>query len=163
MNYSEGGSSKRYPTPRTVVMRVGDSAVRFEVGSEALDVDVERLGVADIVGSPDPVDQSVVGEHPPGVLDKKKQKVELLPAQLDVVAREPAPSGGRCRPLRRRPRSRRASSSRRPDRDCRVSQTSAAGRRAYAPRARGAGRALSRSRRRRPRDRRPCRSRSPWP
>ena len=61
-------------------------SVRLEVGAQALDVHVEGLRVADVVGTPDPVDERVAGEHPPGVLDEKQEQVELLAPQLHILA-----------------------------------------------------------------------------
>ncbi len=47
------------------VHRVG--GVGFDLGPQPLDVDVERFGVSDVVGAPDPVDQLATGEYSPSV------------------------------------------------------------------------------------------------
>ena len=44
-----------------------DKVVGLDLGPQPLHVDVERLGVADVVGAPDPVDELAAGEHPAGV------------------------------------------------------------------------------------------------
>ena len=47
---------------------------------------VEGLGVADVVGAPDPVDQRVAGEHPSGVVQQELEQLELLERQLHQLA-----------------------------------------------------------------------------
>ena len=56
-------------------------------------MDVECLRIPNVVGSPDPLDEHVAGEHPAGVADKQPQERELLrgqlnplPTDLDLVA-----------------------------------------------------------------------------
>src|SRR5450631_2253043 len=41
--------------------------VRLDLGSQPLDVDVQGLGVTDIVAAPHPVDQLCAGQHPAAV------------------------------------------------------------------------------------------------
>src|SRR5665811_2174738 len=41
--------------------------VRFDLGTQTLDVDIQGLGVTDIVTSPHPVNQLCPGQHPAGV------------------------------------------------------------------------------------------------
>src|SRR4051812_29018572 len=61
--------------------------VVFDLGAQALDVHVERLGVAHVVRAPDPVDQRLAGQHPSGVLEQELQELELLQRQLhELVA-----------------------------------------------------------------------------
>ena len=52
--------------------------VLLDLRAEPLDVDVEGLGVPHVVGSPDPVDQGLAGEDPPGVGEEELQQLELL-------------------------------------------------------------------------------------
>ena len=49
-------------------------------------MDVERLGVADVVAAPDPVDQRVAGQHPPGVGQQHVEQLELLERQRQRLA-----------------------------------------------------------------------------
>ncbi|SCE87065.1 hypothetical protein GA0070612_1762 [Micromonospora chokoriensis] len=42
----------------------GRGRLRLDLGAQALDVHVKRLGVTDVVGTPDPVDELPPGEHP---------------------------------------------------------------------------------------------------
>ena len=69
-----------------VVMRVGLRRVVLDAPAQPLDVDVERLGVADIVGAPDAVDERVAGEHAPGVVQQQLEQLELLERQLALLA-----------------------------------------------------------------------------
>ncbi len=48
-------------------------------------MDVERLGVAHVVRTPDPVDQLSASQHPPAVAHQVFQQVELLERQRDGV------------------------------------------------------------------------------
>ena len=64
--------------------RVG--RVGLDLGPQALDVHVERLGVADVVAAPHPVDQRLARQHPPGVGQQQVQQLELLQRQGDVFA-----------------------------------------------------------------------------
>ena len=59
--------------------RVG--GVRLDLGAQPLDVDVERLGVADVVTAPDAVDELHPGEDPSGVAQQHLQQLELLERQ----------------------------------------------------------------------------------
>src|SRR5437016_3852648 len=63
--------------------RIG--GVFLDLGPEAVDVDVEGLGVADVVRPPDPVDQRVAGEDPTGIGQEKLQQLELLERQSHVA------------------------------------------------------------------------------
>jgi len=53
------------PAHRHQVYGVG--RVAFNLGPQPLDVDIERLGIADIIRAPDPIDQLSAGQHPPAV------------------------------------------------------------------------------------------------
>ena len=64
-----------------VVMRRGTRRVLLDLGSQPLDVDVEGLGVADVVRAPHPVDQRLAGQHPPGVGEQELEQLELLQRQ----------------------------------------------------------------------------------
>ena len=65
--------------------RVG--RVRLDLGPQPLDVHVERLGVADVVAAPHPVDQRLARQHPAGVGQQEVQQLELLERQRDVGRR----------------------------------------------------------------------------
>ncbi|AGS33896.1 prephenate dehydrogenase [Corynebacterium maris DSM 45190] len=71
----------------------GAGGLFLDLGAQALDVHVERLGVAHVVGAPDAVDELAAGEHPAGVAHQVLEQVELLerhghrlPADGDGVA-----------------------------------------------------------------------------
>ena len=66
--------------------QLGGRRVLLDVGPQPLDVDVEGLRVAEVVGAPDAVDQHVAGEQPAGVLHEQRQQLELLAAEVDLVA-----------------------------------------------------------------------------
>ena len=70
-----------------VTMRVGVAGSSSTFDAQALDVDVEGLGVADVVGAPHPVDEHVAGEHPAGVLEQQREQLELLERQPHVGRR----------------------------------------------------------------------------
>ena len=70
-----------------VTMRVGVRRVGLDLGPQPLDVDVERLGVADVVGAPHPVDQRLAGQHPAGVREQQVQQLELLERQRRLARR----------------------------------------------------------------------------
>src|SRR5262249_58195918 len=64
----------------------GDDAGRvgrilLDLGPQALDVHVEGLGVAEVVGSPDPVDEHVAGEHPAPVREHQLHHLQPPPPQ----------------------------------------------------------------------------------
>ena len=59
-------------------MRVGCDGVVLDLRSHALDVDVERLRVADVVGAPDTIDEHFAREHAPGIGEQEMQHLELL-------------------------------------------------------------------------------------
>src|SRR5438477_2343926 len=63
----------------------GVGGVLLDLGPEPLDVDVEGLGVADVVRPPDPVDQRVTGEDSAGVGQEQLEQLELLERQGDVA------------------------------------------------------------------------------
>ena len=67
--------------------RVG--RVGLDLGAQALDVDVEGLGVADVVGAPDAVDQLAAGEHAAGVAQEVLEQLELLERELRRSRRRP--------------------------------------------------------------------------
>ena len=52
--------------------------VRLDLRAQPFDVDVERLGVADIVAAPDAVDELHPGEHAAAVAGATAQQLELL-------------------------------------------------------------------------------------
>ena len=56
-------------------------------------MDVEGLGVTDIVAAPDAIDEHVAGEHAAGVLHQQAQQLELLASQVHLVAAHEGPSG----------------------------------------------------------------------
>jgi hypothetical protein len=60
--------------------------VRLDLGAQSLDVDVEGLGVADVVRTPDAVYQLHPGEHPAGVAQQHLQQLELLQRHRHRVA-----------------------------------------------------------------------------
>ena len=68
------------------------------MGPEALDVDVEGLGVAHIVRTPHPVDEGVSGEDAPCVLDEQHQELEFLAAQVDLLTPDEDPVAIRVDP-----------------------------------------------------------------
>ena len=137
-------------------MRVGLRRVGLDLRPQALDVHVERLGVAEVVRAPDAVDQHVAGEHPAGVRQQELEQLELLERERHRDRRARTPRGAP------------ASSAHVADLDdvgpvdarASTSPGPAAARRAPGRSARAAGTASSRSRRRRPRGRRPRRSRA---
>ena len=47
---------------------------------------VERLGVAEVVRPPDPVDEHVTREHPARVRQQQLEQLELLERQRDLLA-----------------------------------------------------------------------------
>ena len=60
--------------------------VLLDFGAHALDMHVQRLGVADIVGAPDAVDQLVAGHHAALVLHEVFQQFEFLQREEHVLA-----------------------------------------------------------------------------
>src|SRR5207302_7641832 len=56
----------------------GTAWVRLELGPQPLDVDVQRLGVPDVVAAPDPVDELSPGEHPARITKQELEQLELL-------------------------------------------------------------------------------------
>ena len=60
--------------------------VGLDLRPQPLDVDVEGLGVADVVAAPDPVDQLAAGEHPAGVAQQELEQLELLQRHRDAGA-----------------------------------------------------------------------------
>ena len=64
--------------------RVG--RVGLDLRPQALDVDVERLGVADVVAAPHPVDQRLARQHPTGVGEQQVEQLELLQRQRQRLA-----------------------------------------------------------------------------
>src|SRR6478735_978886 len=57
---------------------LGLARVGLDLGAQPLHVDVQRLGVSDVVGAPHPVDELTAGEHPAGVAQEHLQQLELL-------------------------------------------------------------------------------------
>ena len=139
---------------------LGRRRVGLDPAPEPLDVHVEGLGVAHVVVAPDLVDELVPGDHPARPLEQQLQDLELLEGQVQRLAAErdlvaigvEDEVAGRQRPRRRCPAPGRASA-----------RPPGAARPASGPPAPAVGTAWSRSRRRRPRGRRRCRPRSPWP
>ena len=70
-------------------MRVGRRGVALDLGAEPLDVHVERLGVAEVVRAPDPVDEHVAREHPARVRQQELEQLELLERQRGDLAAHP--------------------------------------------------------------------------
>src|SRR6266705_746205 len=66
--------------------QLGLVAILFEAGAEALDVDVEGLGVAHVVEAPDAVDQHLAGQHPVAVLHQDLEELELLEREAHGIA-----------------------------------------------------------------------------
>src|ERR1035441_7303746 len=54
--------------------------------AQALDVHVERLGVADVVAAPHAIDENFAGEDASGILEQEAKEGELLLAQFDLIA-----------------------------------------------------------------------------
>src|SRR4051794_17478522 len=93
------------PAHRDEVLRL--AGVGLDLGPQPLHVDVEGLGVADVVGAPDAVDELAAGEHPSGVAQEHLEELELLERQplggavdrdhvpLDVHAHGPGLEGRR--------------------------------------------------------------------
>ena len=52
--------------------------IDLDLRAQALDVHVQGLGVADVIGAPHPVDELPAGEHPPAVAQEVLQEIELL-------------------------------------------------------------------------------------
>ena len=81
-------SKSLYPNPRTVRMS-GLGRVRFDLGPQPLHVDVERLGVADVVRAPDPLDQLAAGEDAAAVAQEVSSSSNSLsgngPARRSTV------------------------------------------------------------------------------
>src|SRR4051812_38361054 len=78
----------------------------FHLGAQPLHVDVQSLGVADVIGTPDTVDELAAGEHPARIAQQQLEQLELLQRQLhrrpvdgDHVAFDVHPDrpGGQCR------------------------------------------------------------------
>ena len=82
----------------------GLRGVGLDARAQPLDVHVEGLGVADVVGAPDPVDQHVAGQHPAGVLDQQAAAARTPCAAAGPPRPARRPGAGRGRPGRRRPR-----------------------------------------------------------
>src|SRR5918996_2288002 len=54
------------------------AGVGLTLGSQSLDVYVERAGVPEVVGAPDPVDESLPSQYASGVLHEQLEELELL-------------------------------------------------------------------------------------
>ena len=52
-------------------------------------MDVEGLGVTDVVASPNAVDEDVTGEYPSGILHQEQQQVELFERERFLAATYP--------------------------------------------------------------------------
>ena len=52
-------------------------------------MDVEGLGVTDVVASPNAVDEDVTGEYPSGILHQEQQQVELFERERFLTATYP--------------------------------------------------------------------------
>src|SRR5579885_802280 len=57
--------------------------VLVDLGSQSLDVDVERPRVADVVSAPDVVDERLAPDQAAGLLDEQPQELELFAAKAD--------------------------------------------------------------------------------
>src|SRR5699024_7983294 len=58
----------------------------LDLGAQPLDVDIQGLGVADIIGTPDAVDELTAGEHTAGVAQEVFQQVEFLQRHVDRLS-----------------------------------------------------------------------------
>ena len=67
-------------------MRLGVDGILLHLRAEPLDVDVQGLGVAHVVGAPHPVDERVAGEDAAGVVEQQLQQLELLQRQRHGLA-----------------------------------------------------------------------------
>src|SRR5437879_3365188 len=65
-----------------------------ELLAQPAHVDVDGLGVADIVVAPDLLQQVATRVHPSRVGEEEGEKVELARRQLDLYVVEPDPAGG---------------------------------------------------------------------
>src|SRR3954471_12311972 len=65
----------------------GSGLRRFglDLGAQSFDMDVERLGVTDVVGAPDAVDQLTAREHPSRVAQEQLEQLELLERERDLL------------------------------------------------------------------------------
>src|SRR5665811_2383129 len=82
----EAGSGSLELVPQTAhgddeprVRRVG-----LHLGAQSLDVNVQGLGVTDVVTAPHPIDQLCAGQHPAGVAQQHLEQLELLERQRYV-------------------------------------------------------------------------------
>jgi hypothetical protein len=60
--------------------------IGLDFAAQPLDVHVECLGVPDIVITPDPVDERLAWQHPPGVRKQEVEQLELLERQCEGFA-----------------------------------------------------------------------------
>ena len=67
-------------------MRAGCAGIVLDLRPQPLHVHVERLGVAVVVRTPDPVDEHVAGEHATGVRQQQLEQLELLERERDALA-----------------------------------------------------------------------------
>ena len=104
---SVAGSVEPVADPTDGGDQLGRGRVLLDVAAQSLDVDVEGLGVAEVVGPPDAVDEDVAGQQPAGVLHQQREQLELLAPQVDVLIPGRRPDGGRGRSGSPRPRARR--------------------------------------------------------
>jgi len=82
--YRWDASTSLYPSPRTVTMRSGWRGSVSIVGTQTLHVDIESLGVADVVVAPDPIDEQVAGDHHAYVLHQHLEQLKLLERHLHI-------------------------------------------------------------------------------
>src|SRR6478735_9901559 len=60
--------------------------IGLDFRAQPFDVNVQGLGIADVIRTPDAVDQLTPGEHPAGVANQVFQQVELLERQRRLLA-----------------------------------------------------------------------------
>jgi hypothetical protein len=74
------------------------TGIVVELFAQAADVDVQGLRRAEPVRVPDLVDQALAGDDRAGVLDQEPQQVELLAAELQLLAAKNRTPPGRIHP-----------------------------------------------------------------
>src|SRR5262249_18414875 len=59
--------------------------IRFDLGAESLDVDVDQPGIGCVPVAPDLLQQHLPGEHLPGLTSQGDEQVKLQRGELDLV------------------------------------------------------------------------------
>src|SRR5690606_40078403 len=62
------------------------AGVLLDARADALDVNIQRLGVAEVVATPHAVDQLAAGEHPACIAHQQLEQLELLERHVDLAA-----------------------------------------------------------------------------